>query len=95
MGEKIFCRTCKWYDYGDVYGDSCDHPDNFEDTYAAPKNHYISCPRKMNENNDCHLYERRIPWRERLKAWLTHHMFGIEVYVKTCMEAEGDNAKKQ
>jgi len=62
--EKVYCRDCKYFMMPNAFS-YCDHANNYEDSYYAPKDSMKKDPSDINQNNDCRWYERKIPLWER------------------------------
>jgi len=64
--SKVYCRDCKYYrilrlgfkviEHFSSY-DSCEHPDNYKDTYLEPNSEHASIPLILNHGNDCNWFE--------------------------------------
>ena len=56
MNKKIFCCDCEFEKER-----HCNHPNNLEDDYYAPKNNQKQTAEYINQLNDCKWFKRYKP----------------------------------
>lgn len=69
---KVYCGDCKHFcprisggSYNYPVDARCDHPNNLEDDAFEKSCIYISKPEKINKDNNCKLYERKLTIKEK------------------------------